>query len=149
MPHVIARSTGPQRQVVVVGAGPAGWRRRGSPASAATRWCVFEAGAEPGGQVRLTASLRRRREILGIIDWRVAECERLGVEIRFNVFAEADGRAGGGARHRGDRHRRAAQHLVPRRGRGPGDHLLGHPERRREARRPRSSSTTTTARIPA
>jgi N-methyl-L-proline demethylase len=60
---------------------------RGCSTPGAAPWA---AGAEPGVQVRLTANLKRRREILGIVDWRVTECERLGVEIRCNVFAEAD-----------------------------------------------------------
>ena len=37
----------------------------------------------------LTAALKRRREILGIIDWRLAECERLGVTFHYNSYAEA------------------------------------------------------------
>jgi hypothetical protein len=37
----------------------------------------------------LAAQVRRRRELIGIVDWRVGECERLGVEMRLNSFAEA------------------------------------------------------------
>ena len=50
----------------------------------------MEAAAEPGGQVRIAAALKRRREIMGIVDWRMSECERLGVDFRFNVFARAE-----------------------------------------------------------
>ena len=50
---------------------------------------VFEAAAQAGGQILLAAGLKRRREILGIVDWRLAECERLGVEFRYNTWAEA------------------------------------------------------------
>jgi len=39
--------------------------------------------------LRLAAKLGRRREILGISDWRVAQCDKYGVEFRFNTFAEA------------------------------------------------------------
>jgi NADPH-dependent 2,4-dienoyl-CoA reductase/sulfur reductase-like enzyme len=49
---------------------------------------VFEANTKAGGQILLTASLKRRREILGIIDWRLSECERLGVNIEYNRYAE-------------------------------------------------------------
>jgi 2,4-dienoyl-CoA reductase-like NADH-dependent reductase (Old Yellow Enzyme family) len=90
MPHVVARSTGPKRRIVVVGAGPGGLEAARVAGERGHEVIVFEAGAEPGGQVRLTANLKRRREVLGIVDWRVAECERLGVEIRCNAFAEAD-----------------------------------------------------------
>ena len=40
--------------------------------------------------MRVAAGLARRREILGIVDWRVAQCEKHGVELRTNVYAEAD-----------------------------------------------------------
>ena len=88
--HVVPRSEGPRRNVVVVGSGPAGLeaaRVAGERGHAVT---VFEAGAEAGGQIRLTAALKRRREILGIVDWRMAECERHGVAFRFNHYAEAE-----------------------------------------------------------
>ena len=50
----------------------------------------FEAQDRPGGQVRLIARSGRRSEMIGIVDWRVAELERLGVELRLNTYAEAD-----------------------------------------------------------
>jgi NADPH-dependent 2,4-dienoyl-CoA reductase/sulfur reductase-like enzyme len=50
---------------------------------------VFEAAPKAGGQVRLATKLKRRTEMISIIDWRVAECERLGVEFRFNNLADA------------------------------------------------------------
>jgi NADPH-dependent 2,4-dienoyl-CoA reductase/sulfur reductase-like enzyme len=31
----------------------------------------------------------RRRELLGIVDWRLSELERLGADLRFNIYAEA------------------------------------------------------------
>jgi NADPH-dependent 2,4-dienoyl-CoA reductase/sulfur reductase-like enzyme len=51
---------------------------------------VLEASDKAGGQVLITAGLKRRREIMGIIDWRMAECERQGVSFRFNSYAEAE-----------------------------------------------------------
>ena len=89
MPHVIARSDGPRQQIVVVGAGPAGLeaaRVAGERGHAVT---LLEAAADPGGQVRLAARTRRRRELQGIIDWRVEACAAAGVELRCNVWAEA------------------------------------------------------------
>jgi N-methyl-L-proline demethylase len=50
---------------------------------------VFEAGPQAGGQVRLTAQSKRRAELIGIIDWRMAQCAALGVEFHFNTWAEA------------------------------------------------------------
>ena len=90
IPHTIARSAGPKRKVVVVGAGPAGLEAARVSGERGHEVVVFEAAAEPGGQIRIAARLKRRREILGIVDWRLAECARLGVEIRCNAYAEAD-----------------------------------------------------------
>ena len=94
MPHVIAASTGRKRKVVVVGAGPGGLEAARVASARGHAVVVFEAAAEPGGQLRLAAQLARRREILGISDWRVAQCEKHGVQFRLNTLAEvADVRA--------------------------------------------------------
>lgn len=90
MPHVIARSSGPARRVVVVGAGPAGLEAARVSAERGHSVVLFEATNQPGGQVALTARVPRRREIVGITDWLYSEVERLGVDLRFNHFAEAD-----------------------------------------------------------
>ncbi|WP_370204721.1 sigma-70 family RNA polymerase sigma factor, partial [Pararhodobacter marinus] len=45
---------------------------------------------DPGGQVRLTALNERRREMISIIDWRMAQCAARDVEFRFNTWAEAE-----------------------------------------------------------
>jgi N-methyl-L-proline demethylase len=89
MPHVIERSAGPRRNVVIVGAGPAGLEAARVASARGHRTLVLEAADKPGGQLRLAAGLKRRREILGIVDWRVAESARHGAEIRLNTFAEA------------------------------------------------------------
>jgi N-methyl-L-proline demethylase len=89
IPHGIEKSAGPKRKVVVVGAGPAGLEAARVAGERGHEVVLFEAAAEAGGQVRITAGLKRRREIMGIVDWRLAECARLGVLIRCNAYAEA------------------------------------------------------------
>ncbi len=90
VPQIVPRAERPGRRVVVVGAGPAGLEAARVCAERGHRVRVLEAADRPGGQLRLAAALQRRREILGIVDWRLAECERLGVEFRYNLLAEAE-----------------------------------------------------------
>lgn len=88
MPHVVRNSGGPQKKIVVVGAGPAGLEAARVCAERGHAVTLFEAADQPGGQVRLAARQARRREIIGISDWRAERCEALGVSMRFNVYAE-------------------------------------------------------------
>lgn len=89
LPHAIPRSSGKQKHIVVVGAGPAGLEAARVSAERGHRVTLLEAADKPGGQVRLLAQVPRRRELIGIIDWRMTELTRLGVEMRFNTYAEA------------------------------------------------------------
>ena len=89
-PHEIEPSETPGVTVVVVGAGPGGLEAARVAAERGHKVVLFEAAAEAGGQVRLGTRLARRREMLGLIEWRVAECARLGVRMRFNAYAEAE-----------------------------------------------------------
>lgn len=88
MPHTIAPAA-ERRKVVVIGTGPAGLEAARVAAERGHEVVVFEAADAPGGQVRLTARTKRRAELIGIIDWRMAQCAARDVEFRFNTFAEA------------------------------------------------------------
>ncbi|HCD85728.1 MAG TPA: N-methylproline demethylase, partial [Agrobacterium sp.] len=89
MPHEITKAA-QRRKIVIVGAGPAGLEAARVSAERGHEVIVFEAANNPGGQIRLTAQSERRREMIGIIDWRMSQCERLGVTFHFNTWAEAD-----------------------------------------------------------
>ena len=87
LPHAIAPAS-TKRKVLIVGAGPAGLEAARVSAERGHAVTVLEAAPKPGGQIRLTAVSPRRREMLGIIDWRMARCEERGVTFRFNTLAD-------------------------------------------------------------
>jgi 2,4-dienoyl-CoA reductase-like NADH-dependent reductase (Old Yellow Enzyme family)/thioredoxin reductase len=88
-PHEIAPAQVSKR-VVVVGAGPAGLEAARVAALRGHSVTVLEAANDAGGQVRLTAQSHRRAEMMQLVQWRVAECERLGVTFRYNCYAEGE-----------------------------------------------------------
>jgi 2,4-dienoyl-CoA reductase-like NADH-dependent reductase (Old Yellow Enzyme family)/thioredoxin reductase len=90
MPHIIAATTGPRRRIVVVGAGPAGLEAARGSAERGHAVTVFEALDQPGGQIRLATRLPRRRDLIGIVDWRMDQLAALGVELHFSTYAEAE-----------------------------------------------------------
>lgn len=89
MPHDLCKAT-VRRKIVVVGAGPAGLEAARVAGERGHDVAVFEVSSHPGGQIRLTAQSPRRREMMGIIDWRMAQCAAAGVRFRFNTWADTD-----------------------------------------------------------
>ena len=88
LPQTITPTDGPKLRVVIVGAGPAGLEAARVCAERGHQVVLFEAADAPGGQMRLAARSPRRAELIGIVDWRVARCNALGVDTRCNVLAE-------------------------------------------------------------
>jgi NADPH-dependent 2,4-dienoyl-CoA reductase/sulfur reductase-like enzyme len=87
MPHVVTRGDGPRRKVVVVGAGPGGLEAARVSAARGHDVVLFEAAERPGGQVLLASRTSRRRELVGIIDWRMQRLAADGVVPRFSTYA--------------------------------------------------------------
>ncbi|MEM7317807.1 MAG: NADH:flavin oxidoreductase [Pseudomonadota bacterium] len=88
MPHTIAPASN-VKKIVIVGAGPAGLEAARVAAERGHEVVVIEAAADPGGQIRLTARSPRRREMISIIDWRMAQCAARDVQFHFNQWADA------------------------------------------------------------
>jgi thioredoxin reductase len=86
--QVIEPSTEGARKAVVVGAGPAGLEAARILAERGHQVKLFEATDQPGGQLRMASAASWRRDVIGIIDWRMSELDRLGVDIQYNTLAE-------------------------------------------------------------
>ncbi|MFT3851180.1 MAG: mycofactocin system FadH/OYE family oxidoreductase 2 [Ilumatobacteraceae bacterium] len=69
--------------VLVAGAGPAGLQAAIAAARNGHRVDVYEQSAEPGGQVRLAASVPNRAELGDMIRNQLTECHRNGVTIHY------------------------------------------------------------------
>ena len=87
MPHEIPKAV-QKRKVVIIGAGPGGLEAARVAGERGHEVVVYELADKPGGQIRLTAQSERRKEMMSIIDWRMAQCERLGVTFHFNTWAD-------------------------------------------------------------
>ena len=88
MPHDIPKAK-IKKRVVIVGAGAAGLEAARVAGERGHHVSVFEAATEAGGQLRLTTLSKRRQDMIGIVDWRMQQCETLGVNFKFNTYAEA------------------------------------------------------------
>lgn len=85
--HTIEKSDVPKK-IVVVGGGPAGLEASRVSAERGHSVVLYEAAAKLGGQILIAASASDRRDLIGIVDWRIAELARHGVDVRLNVYAD-------------------------------------------------------------
>ena len=88
MPHDIERAP-TARRVVVIGAGVAGLEAARVAGERGHDVVLLEAMPWAGGQLNLAVRNPRRKDLQGIVDWRVAECARLGVDVRYDTDADA------------------------------------------------------------
>lgn len=88
LPHEIEPTDGPRVGAVVVGAGPAGLEAARVLGARGHEVTLFEAADVAGGQLRLVAGSAHRRDLVGIVDWRLAEARHHGVDVRLGTFAE-------------------------------------------------------------
>ncbi|GHC68046.1 NADH:flavin oxidoreductase [Limoniibacter endophyticus] len=88
LPHVYSKSGNGKRKVVIVGGGPAGLEAARISAERGHEVSLFEAASELGGQLLLGAKGSWRTDLLGIVEWRVAELNRLGVTMQTNAYLD-------------------------------------------------------------
>ena len=80
----------PGRRVMVVGAGPAGLQAAIAAAGRGDEVTVYERADAAGGQVRLAATVPNRAEFGDLVRNQLAECARLGVNVKYGVDVDAD-----------------------------------------------------------
>jgi 2,4-dienoyl-CoA reductase (NADPH2) len=73
------------KDVMVVGAGPAGLQAAIAAARRGHRVTVYERDAAAGGQVRLAATVPNRAELGDLVRNQLTDCRRLGVTIEYGV----------------------------------------------------------------
>ncbi|PBQ13323.1 dimethylglycine demethylation protein DgcA [Pseudomonas syringae] len=89
VPHIIEKSTGPRRKVVVVGAGPAGMEAARVSAERGHDVTLFEKKDFIGGQITTASKAPQRDQIAGITRWFQLELARLKVDLRLGTAADA------------------------------------------------------------
>lgn len=89
MPQVITPGHGKRLKVAIVGGGPGGLEAARVCASRGHSVVLFEATNELGGQLLIAARASWRRDLIGIVRWLTDEIQLLGVEVRYNTYAEA------------------------------------------------------------
>jgi len=79
-----------RRRIVVVGGGPAGLEAAWVAAARGHEVILLERSSRLGGKIRLAQLLPGRAEMADFADWRAAECERRGVDVRLGTDADLD-----------------------------------------------------------
>ncbi len=78
------------KNVLIVGAGPAGLEAARAAAERGHTVEIVEALPQIGGQFRLAGMQPRRAQILDLMDWYERQFTKLGVTLRLNTFLDAE-----------------------------------------------------------
>lgn len=88
MPHIIEKSTGEKKRVVVIGGGPAGMEAARVSAERGHEVVLYEAGSNLGGQLNLAARNTWRKDLGGVSQWLEGELAHLNVTVKTNRLVE-------------------------------------------------------------
>lgn len=89
LPHIIEKTEGPVRTVLVIGGGPGGMEAARVAAERGHKVTLVERADALGGQITLAAQAPQRDQIAGITRWYALELARLGVDVRLGTSADA------------------------------------------------------------
>lgn len=77
------------KKIIIVGGGPAGLEAARVSAERGHDVHLYEAASKLGGQLNYASKINWRRELGGVIDWLINECEILGVHFHMNFIVES------------------------------------------------------------
>jgi 2,4-dienoyl-CoA reductase-like NADH-dependent reductase (Old Yellow Enzyme family) len=78
------------KRILVVGGGPAGLEAARVAAERGHIVTLVEASSRLGGNFRLAGNQPRRAQIIDLLDWYERQLDKLGVDVRLNVYMEAE-----------------------------------------------------------
>jgi N,N-dimethylglycine/sarcosine dehydrogenase len=90
MPHLIKKTDGAVRNVVVVGGGPGGMEAARVAAERGHHVTLIEKEQALGGQITIAAKAPQRDQMAGITRWLSLELARLRVDLRMGTTADID-----------------------------------------------------------
>merc|ERR1719336_3484029 len=90
MPHVIPKTDGPIKKVVIVGGGVGGLEAARVCAERGHNVVLFEAADKLGGQVTLASKTTWRKDLNGVSYWLEQRVQELEVDVRLGHFAGPD-----------------------------------------------------------